>query len=123
MPTTTTLERFIARVEDNAHAEALAEFYRPDATLSENQGTPRTRDACIESERMMFARARAVTSQCVRPALVAGDVVVIRWRFRFEWRDETVTTLDELAYQHWDGELIRSETFFYDPAQRVPKPA
>jgi len=28
MPTTETLERFIARVESNAHAEACERFYR-----------------------------------------------------------------------------------------------
>jgi hypothetical protein len=31
--------------------------------------------------------------------------------------------MEELAYQRWDGERIAQETFFYDPAQRAPKPA
>ena len=31
--------------------------------------------------------------------------------------------MEELAYQRWEGECIAEETFFYDPAQRVPKPA
>jgi hypothetical protein len=31
MPTANTLERFIARVEENAHAEAVEEFYTADA--------------------------------------------------------------------------------------------
>jgi hypothetical protein len=46
---------------------------------------------------------------------------VIRWIFRFEWLDGTVTHMEELAYQCWVGERIAEETFFYDPAQRVPK--
>jgi hypothetical protein len=29
--------------------------------------------------------------------------------------------MDELAYQRWEGERIAEETFFYDPAQLVPK--
>ena len=63
MPTTETLERFIARVEQNAHGE-------------------------------------------------------------FEWTDGSVTRMEELAYQRWEGECIAEEQFFYDPAQRIAvKPA
>jgi len=28
--------------------------------------------------------------------------------------------LDELAYQTWRGDLIATERFYYDPAQRKP---
>ena len=52
-----------------------------------------------------------------------GCRVVIRWIFQFEWLDGTVTRMEELAYQRWEGERIAEETFFYDPAQRVPKKA
>ena len=41
MPTADTLERFIARVEQNAHAEAIEEFYTPGASMQENQAAPR----------------------------------------------------------------------------------
>ena len=37
MPTSETHERFIARVEQNAHAEAVQEFYSADASMQENQ--------------------------------------------------------------------------------------
>jgi hypothetical protein len=49
--------------------------------------------------------------------LVDGDVVVVRWIFRFEGHDGRVRELEELAYQRWDGERIAQEEFFYDPAQ------
>jgi ketosteroid isomerase-like protein len=124
MPTAETLERFIARVEQNAHAEACEEFYTANSTMQENQSPPRVgREAHVANERKVMARARSVSSQCVRPAFVAGDRVVIRWIFRFEWQDGTVTRMEELAYQRWEGERIAQETFFYDPAQRVPKPS
>jgi hypothetical protein len=61
------------------------------------------------------------TPKRVRPVFVSGDKVVIRWIFRFEWFDGTVTHMEELAYQRWEGDRIAEETFFYDPAQRVPK--
>lgn len=122
MPSTETLERFIARVEQNAHAEACEEFYTADSTMQENQAEPRVgRDAHVANERKVLARARSVTSTCVRPVFVSGDKVVIRWIFRFEWLDGTVTRMEELAYQRWEGERIAEETFFYDPAQRAPR--
>lgn len=122
MPNTKTLERFIARVESNAHAEACEEFYTENSTMQDNQDSPRTgREAHVASERKVLARAKSVRSKCVRPVFVSGDRVVIRWIFDFEWLDGTVTHMEELAYQRWEGERIAEETFFYDPAQRVPK--
>jgi ketosteroid isomerase-like protein len=122
MPTPDTLERFIARVEQNAHVEAVEEFYTANASMQENQAAPRIgREAHVANERKVLARARSLTSKCVRPVFVSGDRVVVRWIFRFEWNDGSVTQMEELACQRWEGERIAEETFFYDPAQRVPK--
>ena len=124
MPSKDTLDRYIARVESNAHDVAIEEFYTTDSTMQENQAPPRVgRDAHLANERRVLARERSMHSACVRPVFVNGDRVVIRWRFRFDWLDGTVTEMEELAYQRWEGERITEETFFYDPAQRVPKPA
>jgi len=124
MPTAETLERFIARVEKNAHVEAIEEFYTKDASMQENQSPPRVgRDLLMARERAVLAKARSVKSTCVRPVFVNGDNVVVRWVFDFEWPDGTKTHMEELAYQRWEGERIAEETFFYDPAQRAPKPA
>ncbi|MCM5682462.1 hypothetical protein M8A51_23280 [Schlegelella sp. S2-27] len=52
MPTPETPRRFIARVEQNAHAEAVEEFYAEDSTLRENQSEPRVgRELHIANER------------------------------------------------------------------------
>jgi hypothetical protein len=124
MPTAETLERFIARVEENAHVEAIEEFYTKDASMQENQSPPRVgRDLLMARERAVLAKARSVKSTCVRPVFVNGDNVVVRWNFDFEWPDGTKTHMEELAYQRWERERIAEETFFYDPAQRAPKPA
>ncbi len=122
MPTVATLERFIARVEENAHAEAIEEFHVELSSMRENQAPPRVgREAHVANEHRVMARAQSVSSRCVRPVLVNGDVVVIRWVFRFDWKDGTFTEMEELAYQRWEGERIAEETFFYDPAQRTPR--
>ena len=118
MPSPETLERFIARVEENAHVEAIQEFYTETASMRENHGAARIgRDTLVASERAALAKAKSVSSKCVRPVLVNGNIVVIRWVFRFEWKDGKATRMEELAYQRWDGERIVEEQFFYDPAQ------
>ena len=122
MPAAETLERFIALVEQNAHIEAVEGFYNADASMQENQSAPRIgRDSHVANERRVLSRTKTLTSRCVRPLFVSGDKVVIRWVFRFEWLDGTVTHMEELAYQRWEGERIAEETFFYDPAQLVPR--
>jgi hypothetical protein len=116
------MERFIARVEQGAHAEAIEEFYLEDGAIRENQAEPRAgRANLVAGERRVLARARSVHTTCVRPVFVSGSNAVVRWIFRFEWLDGTVTQMEELAYQRWEGEFIVEEQFFYDPAQRVPK--
>ena len=122
MPTLDTLERFIARVEQNAHVEAVQEFYTENASMRENQAEPRVgRDLHVENERMVMARVKSVRSRCVRPVFASGDTVVIRWIFEFEWLDGTFRRMEELAYQRWEGERIAEEQFFYDPAQLAPR--
>lgn len=123
MPTPETLEKFIARVESNAHIEALQEFYTENSTMQENQSPPRAgRAAHIANEQRVLPRARSLTSTCVRPVFVNGDHVAIRWIFVFEWQDGSVTRMEEMAWQRWEGERVAEETFFYDPAQRTPVP-
>lgn len=118
MPTPDTLERFIARVESNAHVEAIEEFYTENASMQENMAPPRVgRDTLVAHEAKALARAASVHSTCVRPVLVHGDHVVVRWIFVFTWKDGTQGRIEELAWQRWEGERIAQEQFFYDPAQ------
>lgn len=120
MPTPQALESFIARVESNAHVEAIQEFYAPNASMQENMAPPRAgRDTLVAHEAAALARAKSVRSTCVRPVFVNGDHVVIRWIFEFTWKDDSVGRIEELAWQRWEGEKIVQEQFFYDPKQFV----
>jgi hypothetical protein len=124
MPTPDTLERFIARVESNAHVEAIQEFYTEGASMQENNEAPRIgRDKLVAHEARALSMAASVTSQCVRPAFMNGDHVVIRWIFEFTGHDGSKRRIEELAYQRWEGERIAQEQFFYDPKQFAPRPA
>ena len=122
MPSQHTLERFVAMVEANEHAAAAEAFYADDVVIQENQQLPRHgRAAQVAMEVGVQQRALAIRSFCLRPIVVQGEHVVIRWRFEFDWKDGSRTTMEELAWQRWQGDRIAEETFFYDPAQRVPK--
>jgi hypothetical protein len=122
MPSLETLERFVARVESNAHVEAVQDFYTEDASMQENQAPPRIgRATHAENERRVLSGTKSMTSKCIRPLFVNGDRVVIRWQFRFEFLDGSIMEMDELSYQRWEGERIAEEKFFYDPAQQKRK--
>jgi hypothetical protein len=122
VPSSEILDRFIAKVETNEHAEAIEQFYATSASMQENDLPPRSgRDALAAHERKVLARMRSVGSKCVRPAFVNGDYVVIRWVFEFETHEGARTRIDELAYQRWEGDLIVEEKFFYDPRQLTPR--
>ena len=98
MPSQQALEAFIARVESNAHVEAIRDFYTDDATMRENFEAPRAgRDVLMANESRVMERAATVKSQCVRPAFLNGDHVVIRWIFEFTWKTGGGARIEELA--------------------------
>lgn len=124
MPSQRALDAFVAMVLSNQHDEAIATFYTADCTMQENLDPPRKgRDTNVARERAVMARATTIHSALEGPIFVSGDRVVIRWIFRFDFADGTSVTMDELAYQRWDGDLIADERFYYDPAQRRAKQA
>ncbi|MEM1324096.1 MAG: nuclear transport factor 2 family protein [Bacteroidota bacterium] len=124
MPSPQTLEAFIQAVEQQPHDEVIAQYYTEDASIQENQNDPRVGlPNLIENERKMLHRALNVQSACIRPYFQSDNKVAIRWKFRFEWKDHSITEIEEMAYQEWEGEKIKREQFFYDPQQFVPKPA
>lgn len=122
MPKLETVEKFIAIVESNKHDKAIEEFYTLDASMQENQSEPRVgRKNLVENEKKVLTRVKTMKSKCIRPVFISDDYVVIRWFFRFEWKDGTTTEIEEITHQQWEGEYIKEEKFFYDPKQLAPK--
>jgi len=118
MPKPETIEQFIAMVESNEHDKAIEKFYTIDASMQENQAEPRVgRDNLVANEKNTLLKVKSLVSKCIRPYFMNGDQVVIRWYFRFEWKNGSISEIEEIAYQNWQEELIKSEKFFYDPKQ------
>ncbi len=118
MPAQERVNDFVTAVERGEFDIAIERFYTPEASMQENLDAPRKgRDVLVAGERAVMARFAGIRARCVRPAMVAGDHVVIRWIFTFVTKDGGERTLDELAYQRWQGDRIAEERFYYDPKQ------
>ncbi len=123
MPSAAAIERFVGLVEAGQFLQAMEEFYAADATMQENEHPPRVgKEALLANERKVVGATARVTARCVRPWLVEGDRVAIRWVFEFENRSGETSRIDELAWQRWRGDRIVEEKFFYDPSQMAPRP-
>jgi hypothetical protein len=67
MPSSDTIERFIARVEQNAHVDAIRDFYTEEASMQENNAPPRVgRDVLIKHQPLM-PRAASRAREFGRP--------------------------------------------------------
>lgn len=118
MPDAARIRAFVTLVEGGQYVQAIEEFYHPDASMQENTAPPRTgRDTLVAHERKVLAGLKAMKTRRADTVLVDGDNVVINWVFEMTGPDDTVRVLDELALQSWDGDRIRRERFYYDPAQ------
>jgi hypothetical protein len=110
-------------VEANQHIEAIEHFYADDATAYDNLSSEmRTKSKMLENERSLLLKINKMFSACNRPYHVTGDFVAIKWRFRFEFKNNTFIELEEIAWQEWKNDKIIKEQFFFDPQQFIPKP-
>lgn len=121
MPTRERVAALVAMVEQGSYVEAIREFYAEDASMQENGEPPRSgRDRLIEHEWRMLSAHKEARTLPGSSFLLDGDRVVIHWVFEFTRRDGTSFRMDELAHQHWRGDRIVEERFYYDPAQLRP---
>ncbi|TMM53611.1 nuclear transport factor 2 family protein [Maribacter algarum] len=121
MPLKKTIERFIEAVENDPHDQVIERFYTIDASIQENQNPPRIGlENLVAYERNILNKASFVSSKYQKPFFQIEDKVVILWNFKFEWKDGTISEINEIAYQKWKGEKIYQEQFYYDPKQFMP---
>ena len=114
MPDRSRVEALIAAVVRGDYVQAIADFYHPEASMQENCEAPRKgRKALMEGEEKLLKVMR-MHAHPVDTVLIDGDRVVIQWTF--DMTDPTGVTrrLEEVALQHWRGDRIERERFFYD---------
>lgn len=122
MPSTKIVEEFVKAVETIPHDQVIERYYTENASMQENQTTPRIGKArLVANEQQVLKNAKSVSSKCVRPFFIKDDQVIIKWKFRFEWKNNTYSEIEEIAHQTWVNEQIAQEQFFYDPQQFVPR--
>ena len=122
MPTLKTVEEFVTVVESNQHMMAVERFYMHSATFKDNQSfETRTKNKQIENEKNLLLEVKKMYSKCIRPYFIKDNYVIIKWHFRFDFKNDTFIDIEEIAYQEWNGELIENEQFFFDPKQFIPK--
>lgn len=119
MPTEARVRAFIARVEHDPLG-AIRDFYHADASMQENHGARREgMDALLAGEEAALKRMGGIPKATCLHLAITGDTVFINWRFEMGPAQPNLV-LDEVAMQVWDGDRIRSERFYYDPAQLRP---
>lgn len=124
MPGTDVVDRFVATVVGGDFVGAIERFYQEDASMRENGAAPRVgRDLLVRHEQQVLSLFKDMSAALVGAPLVRGDQVAICWRFEFAPPEGPTTTLQEIAWQRWEGDRIAEETFFYDPAQIAPPAA
>ena len=118
MPSQDVVDRFVATVVGGDYVGAIERFYAPSATMQENQDAPRGgRDALVRYEQGIMGMFQSIACEIVGSPTIAGDQVAIQWKFAFTPPGGQTRTLEEIAWQRWDGDKIAEETFFYDPKQ------
>ncbi len=122
MPTRERVLDFISAVQRYEFLEFIPLFYAEHMTARENQETPRVgRQAQVDNETKALSRVRFHRMRAVSFA-VDGDHVAIHWDVGMTLPDGSEIAMEELAYQTWEGDRIVAERYFYDPAQRIPRP-
>src|SRR5207302_1430310 len=115
MPERSRVEAFIAAVVSGDHVRAIADHYHEDASMQENDRPPRRgRDLLMQHEAKVLKKVKRMHTHPVKTFLVDGDLVVINWTFDMTDAEGTVRRLEELSLQHWRGDRIAEERFFYD---------
>nr|WP_063571726.1 nuclear transport factor 2 family protein [Luteibacter rhizovicinus] len=118
MPNQATVLSFMDAVESGDFVTAIERYYHADASIQENNEAPRVgRALLVKGEQQFLESMVSVSGHRMAPPLIEGDHVAIRWRFDIRTKDGKELVLEEIAFQTWQGNRIREETFFYDPKQ------
>jgi len=109
------VEKLVQYTQENRLIEALKEFYHDDAVMQENSEPPRIGlAASIERQHVAQAMTAQIHEVKAVSILVDGDLAAIEWHAEWTMVSGDRVRIEEMSLQHWKGDRIIRERFFYD---------
>jgi hypothetical protein len=124
MPERDRVRKFVDLVVSGDYMRAIEDYYHPHASMRENATPPRHGRANLLAHESAVLARKSIRVVSTPTCVIDGDWVAVRWVFGIGEGD-AMRYLDEVALQHWVGDRISEERFYYDPSallQRRPEP-
>ena len=95
--------------------KALQTYYHPDVGVKEPDGTCRIGlEANIANEEKNLKAVTSVQAKLLGHAINSStEIVFSEWQYVFTTAMGEFLQLQEISVQEWDGNLIKSERFYY----------
>lgn len=104
--------------------EAMEQFYDEDVEMQENETPPRRgKRQCMERERKNLAGVAHMSARLLHQAINPEQGVVFsEWEFVFDDPAGQTMRLTEVSVQHWRGDKVLREKFYYQSFEPVSNP-
>ena len=94
--------------------EAFEKFYADDVIMQENEQDPTVgKDANRKREEQFFASLIDFRSAKVLDVTVGENTTMVKWHYDYTHKDLGVRNYKQISVQHWRGNQIAREEFFY----------
>lgn len=95
--------------------KAMEIFYSNEVEMQENEDAPRKgKIFCIEAERDNLQKIKTMESILLNQAFDEDKSLVFsEWKFLITYKDNNKFMLTQVSVQHWLGEYIVKEKFYY----------
>ncbi len=96
--------------------EAFEKFYKEDCVMSDNAGEKRIgKDANREYEKQFINAVESWNKAEILSTIIDEEkqTAATEWLFDFKLKDGPQVERTQIALQHWDGDQIVEEKFYY----------
>ncbi len=94
--------------------EAFEKFYADDVVMQENDQAPTVgKDANRDRETVFFSNLIDFRGAKVLDVTVGDNTSMVKWHYDYTHKDWGVRNYRQVSVQHWRGNKIIREEFFY----------
>lgn len=94
--------------------EAFEKFYADDVIMQENDQAPTVgKNANRKREEDFFSSLIDFRSASVDDVTVGDNTTMVKWKYDYTHKDWGVRNYTQISVQHWRGNQIVREQFFY----------